>query len=635
MAGSSWMVGVTIIYILAMIVLSWWVGKKTTSNETEFMIGGREFTPLMTAVGNGSILISGGYLPGIVMYGYMFGVGGMWFYLGWGTGALVALLLWAGFWRTSGAVTPTEWFEYRYGRGGRLAITVVILLASLAILGWQYVGSGGILAGALGISTPAAIAIVGIVVTLYVALGGIWAATATDLVQFTWVFLVVFVALPLYLLINHGMPDAAQLPANFTSWPFGTLTVVKFIVPSVLTFLLMHQSLLNQSPYWARSAGTRSLKVVQKGWIWTVIIAYSTGIVGAYIGMWTRQLIPNLESANLALGALLNIIPVPLAALVMAGIMAATMSTSDIYLVSGVNQLVRDIAQYYLKIKDSVKLLNWAKWGTVIYGMTAVIFAIVWTRGLGLMFAFGTGIGAPLFIFYLDSWWLKIGNGKGAVASVIASLGTVLYWEILTTNYQNVHTLWLVFPISFITLVVVSLLTKEKDTVKVIPEGSSPSQLGVQLLVAIMKGYNNTAAMTNILSTYSFEKELQAADVHRELDVLEKSGFVTRERERGIKQLFFSLTEKGEKEALKHIPEKDAQLLSKDQIDSRGLEFMRSLKNDRVALHQLAEQQRTPMIELGAVAERLTELELVEIVGQGRIYVQLTEKGKRLVEASA
>ncbi|HOQ08948.1 MAG TPA: hypothetical protein PLG09_02350 [Syntrophomonadaceae bacterium] len=629
------MIGVTIVYILAMVILSWWVGKKTTSNETEFMIGGREFTPLMTAFGNGSILISGGYLPGIVMYGYMFGVGGMWFYLGWGTGALVALLLWAGFWRTSGAMTPTEWFEYRYGRGGRLAITIVILLASLAILGWQYVGSGGILAGALGISTPVAIAIVGIVVTLYVALGGIWAATVTDLIQFSWVVIVVFIALPLYLLVTYGMPDAAQLPANFTSWPFGTLPVVKFIVPSVLTFLLMHQSLLNQSPYWARSAGTRSLKVVQKGWIWTVIIAYSTGIVGAYIGMWTRQLIPNLESANLALGSLLNMVPVPLAALVMAGIMAATMSTSDIYLVSGVNQLVRDIAQYFLKIKDSGKLLSIAKWGTVIYGLLAVIFAIVWTRGLSLLFAFGTGIGAPLFIFYLDSWWMKIGNGKGAVASVLAALGTVLYWEILTDNYTRVHTLWLVFPITFITLVVVSLLTKEKDTVKAIPEGSSPSQLGIELLVAIKKGYNNTAAMTNILASYSQDKDLQAAHIHHELDVLEKSGLVTREKYRGIKQLFFKLTDKGEKEALKHIAEKDAQLLAKDNIDSRMLEFMHNLKSGPVGLNQMAVKQRTPIIELGAVAERLNELELVDIIGQGRVYVRLTEKGKRLVEASA
>lgn len=185
MTSQVWMIAITVIYVLAMMALSWYIGKKTTKDETEFMVGGREFTPLMTAVGNGSILISGGYLPSIIMYGYMFGMGGMWFYLGWGTGALVAWLCWAGFWRTTGALTPTEWFEYRYGKGGRMAITIVILFASLAILGWQYVGCGDTIGGALGIDSKLAMLLVGVVVTAYVVFGGIWAATATDLVQFS------------------------------------------------------------------------------------------------------------------------------------------------------------------------------------------------------------------------------------------------------------------------------------------------------------------------------------------------------------------------------------------------------------------------------------------------------------------
>lgn len=120
MTSQMWMILITVVYVCAMMLLSWIIGKKTTKDETEFMVGGREFTAFMTAIGNGSILISGGYLPSIIMYGYMFGMGGMWFYLGWGTGALVAWLCWAGFWRTSGALTPTEWFEYRYGKGGRM-----------------------------------------------------------------------------------------------------------------------------------------------------------------------------------------------------------------------------------------------------------------------------------------------------------------------------------------------------------------------------------------------------------------------------------------------------------------------------------------------------------------------------------
>ena len=97
MTSQTWMIAITVIYILAMMVLSYVVGKKTTKDETEFMVGGREFTPFMTAVGNGSILISGGYLPSIIMYGYMFGMGGMWFYIGLGTCAMVAWLCLAGF----------------------------------------------------------------------------------------------------------------------------------------------------------------------------------------------------------------------------------------------------------------------------------------------------------------------------------------------------------------------------------------------------------------------------------------------------------------------------------------------------------------------------------------------------------
>lgn len=363
MTSQMWMILITVVYVCAMMLLSWIIGKKTTKDETEFMVGGREFTAFMTAIGNGSILISGGYLPSIIMYGYMFGMGGMWFYLGWGTGALVAWLCWAGFWRTSGALTPTEWFEYRYGKGGRMAITIVILFASLAILGWQYVGCGETIGGALGIDPKIAMLLVGVAVTAYVVFGGIWAATATDVIQFSWVFIIQFIILPTFLIAKYGLPDAVALPDAFLSLPFGTLPVIKFVAPSVITFLMMHQSLLNQSPYWARAAGTRSLKNCKRGWMWTVIIAYFTGVVGAFIGCYARQLLPGLTDSSQAFGALMNILPIPLAACIMAGLMAATMSTCDIYLVSGVNQLVRDVAQYFLKIRDTKKLLQWAKWG--------------------------------------------------------------------------------------------------------------------------------------------------------------------------------------------------------------------------------------------------------------------------------
>ena len=630
MTSQVWMLLITVIYVLAMMLLSWYIGKKTTKDETEFMVGGREFTPLMTAVGNGSILISGGYLPSIIMYGYMFGMGGMWFYLGWGTGALVAWLCWAGFWRTSGALTPTEWFEYRYGKGGRMAITIVILFASLAILGWQYVGCGDTIGGALGIDPKLAMLLVGVVVTAYVVFGGIWAATATDLIQFSWVFVVQFLVLPVYLIVKYGMPDASVLPENFLSLPFGSIPVVQFVAPSVITFLMMHQSLLNQSPYWARAAGTRSLKSCKKGWMWTVIIAYFTGVVGAFTGCYARQLLPNLESASTAFGSLMGILPIPLAACIMAGLMAATMSTCDIYLVSGVNQLVRDVAQYFLKIRDTKKLLQWAKWGTIIYGLASVAFAIFWKGGLSYLFAFGIGVGAPLFVYYLDSWLLRVGNQKGAIASVAVSMGIVLYWDILTTNSARVNSLWLIFPASLITLVVVSLLTKT-DTVAPVDAAKGPDALQTEVLKTLKRGYGNTGAIITRMTRYCGERQLQAASIHKALDSLEKSGYVKRKGQRLIHQLYFSLTEKGEAAAVAHMDAAELKTISNYGVDDQALRFMRWIENGDASMSDISGKYSIYMMELSAISEHLAELGLVQVFGQTRLRARLTNDGRKLL----
>jgi len=625
------MIAITVVYILAMMALSYVVGKKTTKDETEFMVGGREFTPFMTAVGNGSILISGGYLPSIIMYGYMFGMGGMWFYIGWGTGALVAWLCWAGFWRTTGALTPTEWFEYRYGKGGRMAITFVILFASLAILGWQYVGCGATIGSALGVDAKLAMFLVGIVVTAYVTFGGIWAATITDVIQFSWVFIIQFLILPIFLIAKYGMPDAALLPEHFLNVPFGTIPIVKFIAPSVITFLMMHQSLLNQSPYWARAAGTRSLKACKRGWMWTWIIAYFTGVVGAFTGCYARQLIPNLENTSAAFGSLMNILPIPLAACIMAGLMAATMSTCDIYLVACVNQLVRDVAQYFLKIKDTRILLKWAKIGTIIVGLLSVFFAMFWSGGLSYLFAFGTGVGAPLFVYYLDSWLLRVGNQKGAIASVVVSMGIVLYWDILTENSKTVNSLWLIFPAALIVLVVVSLLTR-KDDIKAIDPAKGPDALGIEILKAIKSGYNNTGLIIAALTAYNNKNQIQAASIHHMLDSLERAGYVNRKGQRLISQLYFSLTEKGNAAAEAHMSASEVAMINESGLSNRDVDFMRWIENGGASVADLSSAHRIYTMELSAISEKLADKGLVHVFGQFRLRAELTESGKSLLQ---
>jgi len=173
-----------------------------------------------------------------------------------------------------------------------------------------------------------------------------------------------------------------------------------------------------------------------------------------------------------------------------------------------------------------------------------VAFAVWWTEGLSALFGFGTAIGAPLFVFFLDSWLLKVGNGPGALASVVASLLTVLVWELLTDLSTVVHTLWVVFPVSFITLVLVSLLFRMRaQPVESSPEARELSRVQKEVLEAVAKGYQSAADIVDFCGVR--EAAIQLTPLLHDIDYLIEQGYLRRQGERLTKQLYFDITPEG------------------------------------------------------------------------------------------
>jgi SSS family solute:Na+ symporter len=605
----------TALYVVGMMWLSWWAARKLVKDEAEFMVGGRQFNSFLTVVGLVSLLYSGGYLPGIIMFGYMFGIGGWWYFLTWSVAAVTVLLLWGPFWRVSGAYTPTEWFEYRYGRAGRLVISCVILFAGLAIVGWQFVGSGATMGAALGISSASAMLIVGVSVVVYVALGGIWSATLTDLVQGGWVFFVNFVAVPVYLLLTYGPPDPERLPPRFLDPPFGTIPVAQLTLPSVATFLLMHQSLLNQSPYWTRAAGTLNRRTVVMAWAGAAIICAVSGFLGTTIGVYARMLEPDLANPAMAMGSLNDRLPLVLGALVLGGLMAATMSTVDLYLVSGVNQLVRDVAQALLKIADKSRLLAIGRWATIVYGGLCVVFALRWPDSLAALFGFGTAIGAPLFVYYLDSTVLKVGNRHGAIASAVASLLVVLVWDRLTDLGQRVHTLWIVFPVALVTLVVVSLLVPYRQA-HASSRGATAELTDLQkaILAAVAGGYATSADVMDCCAARA--GGLQLPDFLRELDVLCERGYLRRKGRRFTGQLHYEITPEAAHRLGEWLGAGDRDALERIGLDGRALAVLQLIERQSgLSFYAIAQEVPLPFDAVGPVVNLLVRRRLARLSG--------------------
>ena len=199
--------------------------------------------------------------------------------------------------------------------------------------------------------------------------------------------------------------------------------------------------------------------------VWVII---SLG-VAVFIGLVGRQLFPlehltkaSAESVFITLAT--SALPPILAGFVMAGILAATISSSDSYLLIAASALSKNIFKGIVKRNASDKQIMLISRITLVL-LTAiaiiialdensVIFSIVSFAWAGFGATFG-----PLVIFSL--FWKRI-NRAGAIAGMIGGGAMVFIWKLLIAKLGGVFAIYELLPafiFSSICIVVVSLLT--------------------------------------------------------------------------------------------------------------------------------------------------------------------------------
>ena len=149
----------------------------------------------------------------------------------------------------------------------------------------------------------------------------------------------------------------------------------------------------------------------------------------------------------------------------MAGILAATISSSDSYLLIAASALAKNIYQGLLKrdatdkqvmVVSRITLLAVALLGILIaLDENSVIFTLVSFAWAGFGATFG-----PLMLFSL--FWKRT-NQAGAIAGMIVGGGMVFFWNLVLKPLGGIFGIYELLPaflFSSLAIVVVSLLTK-------------------------------------------------------------------------------------------------------------------------------------------------------------------------------
>jgi len=490
-----------VIYMAVVIGIGVIYAKRANKNSEEYFLGGRSLGPWVTAMSAEASDMSGWLLMGLPGVAYWCGLAdAFWTAFGLAVGTyfnwlIVSKRLRRYSVRANNSITLPEFFSNRFREKNK---TIMLLAAAFILIFFTvyasscFVTCGKLFSTLFGASYTSMLIVGAVFVLLYTILGGFLAESASDFMQ----AIVMIVALALVVILGvkeagglgavienaksipgflefFGLADPvvsesgqqlveAGKPLFGESVPYGLLSVCSMMAWG-LGYFGMPQVLLRFMAIRKESELDRSRRIAM---VWVVI---SLG-VAVFIGIVGRQLYPvehltKSAAENIFITLATSSLTPILAGFVMAGILAATISSSDSYLLIAASAFAKNIFQGVCKknasdkqvmIVTRVTLLVLALIGVVIaLDEDSVIFQIVSFAWAGFGATFG-----PLMIFSL--FWKRI-NKAGAIAGMLGGAGMVFLWKLVISKIGGVFAIYELLPafiFSSVCIVVVSLLTK-------------------------------------------------------------------------------------------------------------------------------------------------------------------------------
>ena len=485
-----------IVYLAGMIVIGW-IYSKRTSNVGDFYLGGRKLGPLTTAMSAEASDMSSWLLLGLPGVAYISGIAdAAWTAIGLAVGTYLNWLIVAKRIRAYtdhvNAITVPDFFSKRYHDKRNLLSCIAALVIIIFFV--PYTASGFAACGKLfkslfGMDYTAAMLLSAVVIVGYTVLGGFMAASMTDLIQSVVMTIALIVVFGFGISAAGGlgavMENAQALPgylkltqsydiANNAASPYGALTIASTLAWGLGYFGMPHVLLRFMA-----IGDAQKLKLSRRvASVWVVIsmaAAVMIGVVGnALSKVGAVESFTTSSEAETIIIRIADLIASHgwLAALVggmiLAGILAATMSTADSQLLAASSSVSQNLFRDFLHIRMSKRTeMVLARGCVVVISIIAAFIAADPNSSVFNIVSFAwAGFGAAFGPVVLLALFWRRSNQAGALAGMVAGGAMVFIWKYLVRplgGAWNIYELLPAFIIACAVNVLVSLLTPAPD----------------------------------------------------------------------------------------------------------------------------------------------------------------------------
>lgn len=464
------------LYFLLMIGIGYYSYLKSTSNVDEFLLGGRRLGPVVTALSAGAADMSGWLLMGVPGAMYASGLSSSWIAIGLTIGAflnyvLVAPRLRVYTERANNAITIPDYFEKRFrdnSRMLRLISALVILVFFTLYTSAGMVSGGRLFESAFDMSYNTGLILTSSVVVFYTFLGGFLAVSLTDFVQGA-IMVLTLVIVPIVVLSNvGGVSESIELIKSkdtllLNLWE-GTTAV------GIVSLLAWGLGYFGQPHILVRFMAIDKVKQLHKarriGITWMVFSMGGAMLVGLFGIAYMVKNGQSIEDPETIFIHFSQVLFHPfIGGFLLSAILAAVMSTISSQLLVTSSSVTEDFYKAFLRRSASGKeLLLISRLSVLVVAIIAILLSLnpqdTILDLVGHAWAgFGSAFG-PLIL--LSLMWRRT-TRNGAIAGMVVGGLTVLLWVYIPHAYQEWYSMIPGFALSFISIVLVSLMDKNPD----------------------------------------------------------------------------------------------------------------------------------------------------------------------------
>ncbi len=463
---------IVMVYLIAMISVGMYFQRKASQGIDSYFLGdrGMPWWALGASGMSSNMDISGTMINTALVFAL--GASGFFIEIRGGVTLIMAfLMIFQGKWnRRALVMTLAEWMHFRFGKDkqgdvARLIAALSIIIMTIAMITYFAIGSGKFVAEFLGI--PAflglssqfwAATLMIVLAMIYTVASGLYGVVWTDVFQGFLIFgTIIFICALAFFSFN--LPQVFNISVPVRGGGFMAIETTrdawtsvipewKLGMPEVSTYSIYNlfgvAILFYIIKVTIEGSGGTSQYMIQRFFasrsdresgllslFWILLLAFRWPFIAAIAVMgvvWGSQS-GVIQDPETVLPVVINqLVPIGIKGLLVAGLMAAAMSTFDSTVNAGAAYWVKDIYQTYINPKATEKqLLRHSRWSSIIIVALGLLFMLA-IRNINEIWGWITSsLGAGLLIPTLARWYWWRMNGYGfAAGTVVGMVAAVL-----------------------------------------------------------------------------------------------------------------------------------------------------------------------------------------------------------------